>query len=68
MDLREAYGLQAVPSVLVFDKNLNCINKEGADDLLHMSTVSCRNYWVDIITDIVRGGNAGFADEEQDEA
>ena len=56
-DLRKVYGLSAVPSVLVFDKNLQCITKEGADDLINLSTVACRNYWVDLLCDIVKTGN-----------
>lgn len=66
VDLREEYGLQAVPSVLLFDKNLNCIHREGADDLLNMSMVACRNYWIDIMNEIVRG-TAAFDKENEDD-
>ena len=48
--IRQEYGLYAVPTVLVFDRNLRLVTREAADDLINLSTGSCRNYWVDLLT------------------
>jgi len=53
-----------VPTVLVFDKNLLCVTREGADDLINLTTVACRNYWVELLCDLVKAGGAGYEDEE----
>ena len=51
--------MNALPLVLVFDRNLECITREGADDVIKMTALGCRNYWVEQLLDqkgIVREG------------
>lgn len=33
-ELKKIYGINTVPTVIVFDKNLKCVTMTGADDLL----------------------------------
>lgn len=49
-DTKTRLRLDSLPRVLVFDRNLELITENGADDLLFLSPVSCRNYWIDQLT------------------
>jgi hypothetical protein len=60
--LKETYGLRSVPQVLVLDKNLELITRQGADDLLHFSAVQCRNLWCEMLQKIINDQD----DEEDD--
>lgn len=51
VELRKTYHLHSAPMVLVFDRNLECITREGSDDVLKMAPLSCRNYWVELLMD-----------------
>lgn len=47
LELKEKLGLDSLPRVLVFDKNLELVTENGAEDLLFLTPIACRSYWVE---------------------
>ena len=47
LELKEKLGLDSLPRVLVFDKNLELVTEDGAEDLLFLTPIACRSYWVE---------------------
>lgn len=68
VNLKNIYKLNSVPLVLVFDRNLECVTREGADHLLKMTPLACRNYWIDLLMDQKKIFRKGVirADEDDD--
>ena len=52
--------------MLVLDRNLRVVTREGADDLLNMDIEMCRTYWCGMLTRQVR--MAKDADDNDDDA
>ena len=44
-DLKEKFGLDSLPRVLVFDKNLELVTDNAAEDLIFLPPSACRSYW-----------------------
>ena len=67
VQLKNTYKLNSAPLVLVFDRNYECVTREGADDLLKMNPLACRNYWIDLLMDqkqIYRRGMGRTSDDD----
>jgi len=47
IELKDKLGLDSLPRVLVFDKNLQLITENGVDDLLMLTPTACRGYWIE---------------------
>lgn len=47
LELKDKLGLDSLPRVLVFDKNLELVTQNGVDDLLFLTPIACRSYWVE---------------------
>jgi hypothetical protein len=47
----DAYKLEALPQVIVLDKNLREITREGADDLRRLEPKEVREYWVGLLVE-----------------
>jgi hypothetical protein len=41
--------LRSVPQVIVLDKNLDIVTRQGADDLLHLTLTQCRGLWCEML-------------------
>ena len=44
--VKKAYNFDSLPQVLVLDKNLQVITREGADDLMNLHPQELRAYWI----------------------
>ena len=49
-EVKEHYNLESLPQVLVLDKNLRVITREGADDLRRLEPKDCREYWINVLS------------------
>jgi hypothetical protein len=58
----EAYQLEALPQVIVLDKNLREVTREGADDLRRLDPKEVREYWISLLVDKL----SEWQEEEED--
>lgn len=49
IQVNEFYNVTAVPTVIVLNKNFDLVTRTGADDLLNLPPITCRNYWVELL-------------------
>ena len=64
--IKNELNLEALPQLLVLDRNLRVVTREGADDLLNMDIEMCRTYWCGMLARQVR--LAKDADDNDDDA
>ena len=54
IDIKNELHLEALPQVLVLDRNLRIITTEGADDLLNLESNVCRTLWINRLQKLIR--------------
>ena len=63
-EIKEKFGLDSLPRVLVFDKNLELVTDNGAEDLVFLPPSACKSYWNQQLASRV---NEEAVDDEKDE-
>ena len=48
-NVKDEFRLEALPKVIVLDRNMRMVTEEGADDLLSMEPQLCRTYWIGLL-------------------
>ena len=64
LDLKETYNLVSVPQVIVLDRNMSVISREGADDLLKMTPTGARAMWINALDFKLERDRQNEEDEE----
>ena len=62
-NIKNEFKLESLPCVIVLDRNLRVVTREGADDLLNMEPQLCRSYWIQLLGRQVKDFAAARGDD-----
>ena len=55
--IKQRFQLEAIPQVVVLDKNQDVVINEASNDLLELHPEACRQIWIEILNDRIVQAN-----------
>ena len=49
--IKQRFKLEAIPQVIVLDKNQDVVINEASNDLMELHPEACRQIWIEILND-----------------